>query len=95
MMDYKVAHDAEHAMRIEETYQGLPHGWIQWKGTGVCMDIYCICGHHSHIDAEFAYHVKCPKCKRVYSCNGHIELILLEKEPANCVIMDQSEIEND
>lgn len=21
-----------------------PHGWIQWKGTDVCVDIYCKCG---------------------------------------------------
>ena len=52
-----------------------PHGWIQWKGTGVCMDTYCICGHQSHIDAEFAYFYKCSECKRVYEINGHVEFI--------------------
>lgn len=38
------------------------HGWIQWKGTDVCMDVHCKCGEHSHLDAEFAYYIKCPKC---------------------------------
>ena len=86
----KEAVDKAKAWDIQETYQDKPHGWIQWKGTDVCMDIYCHCGYHSHIDAEFAYHVKCPKCGRVYFCNGHIELIALEVEPENCVIVGSS-----
>jgi hypothetical protein len=56
---------------------GKPHGWVQWKGTNVCMDVHCECGCHSHIDDEFVYNVKCPKCGRVYHVNGHVELVLL------------------
>ena len=52
-----------------------PHGWIQWKGTSVCMDAYCSCGFQSHVDAEFAYFFKCPECERVYEINGHVEFI--------------------
>jgi len=52
------------------------HGWIQFKGTNLCMDVYCKkCGHHSHIDATFAYYVQCPKCQSIYELNGHIQLI--------------------
>lgn len=65
----------------------LPRAWIQWKGTVVCMDIQCPCGHLGHVDAEFAYHVKCAACGKVYFCNGHIELIEITKEPEHCVIM--------
>jgi phage FluMu protein Com len=57
-----------------------PHGWIQWKGTDVCMDIHCKCGEHSHIDAEFVYFIQCPKCKTIYEVNGHVQLI--ERDPA-------------
>ena len=85
----KKAKNADEAFRIEEKYENEPHGWIQWKGTDVCMDVHCICGYLSHVDDEFAYNVKCPKCKRVYSCNGHIELIELEKEPDGCVSVGQ------
>jgi len=46
----------------------------------------------SHIDADFAYHVKCPKCGTVYMCNGHIELIELEQEPENCVISPELDV---
>ncbi len=81
MKTLKKAKDEHEAFEIQEKYEGSPHGWIQWKGTDVCMDVYCKCGHHSHIDADFAYRVKCPKCGTVYECNGHIELIELEKEP--------------
>lgn len=82
----KIAADKEEAWNMQDTQAGKPHGWILWKGTNVCMDVYCKCGEHSHIDAEFAYHVKCPACGTVYFCNGHIELIELKKEPENCVV---------
>lgn len=71
---------------IQETYEDKPHGWIQWKGTDVCMDVYCKCGAQYHIDETFAYNIKCPKCGTVYACNGHIEFIELEEEPEHCVI---------
>jgi hypothetical protein len=54
MTTNKKALNKDHAWKIQEKYTGLPHGWIQWKGTNVCMDVYCACGHHSHIDAKFA-----------------------------------------
>lgn len=43
-----------------------PHGFIQWKGTDVCMDLYCECGCHWHIDADFAYFTRCPRCGASY-----------------------------
>lgn len=57
-----------------------PRGWIQWKGTDVCMDVHCACGRISHVDGDFVYHVKCPHCGRVYFCNGNIELIEMEED---------------
>jgi len=82
----KKAITSDDAWGIQEMYKGNPHGWIQWKGTEVCMDIYCSCGKHSHIDADFAYYVECPSCGKIYFCNGHIELIELEKKPEQCVV---------
>jgi len=56
-----------------------PHGWIQWKGTDVCLDIHCSCGAHSHIDGDFMYFVQCPACKKIYEVNGNVQLI--ERDP--------------
>ena len=83
----KKAKTANDAFKIQETRKGQPHGWIQWKGTNVCMDIHCECGELTHIDADFSYHVKCGNCGIVYFCNGHIELIKLDQEPENCVVI--------
>ena len=58
-----------------------PHGWIQWKGTDVCMDVHCACGEHTHIDSSFTYHIKCGKCGQVYECDGHIKLHPMPFEP--------------
>lgn len=88
-MEHKKALNSSAAWNLQEQYVNKPHGWVQWKGTAVCMDIHCKCGHPSHIDAEFAYHVKCPKCGTVYMCNGHIELIELEEEPEQSVIVPE------
>jgi hypothetical protein len=70
----KKAKDSKAAWAIQETREGEPHAWIQWKGTDVCMDIHCACGVSSHIDTEFCYTVVCPECGSAYFCNGHIEL---------------------
>ena len=87
-------------MKIPKTHNDLPqgwkpHGWIQWQGTDVCMDIYCKCGYHSHIDAEFAFYVKCPYCGTVYECNGNIELIETvetEEIPNECIIKPEKDV---
>ena len=88
-MDYRNGHkkalNSDEAWKIQETHKGKPHAWIQWKGTDVCMDVYCKCGGQFHIDTMFAYHVKCLVCGTVYMCNGHIELIELEQEPSSYV----------
>lgn len=51
------------------------HGWIQWKGTNVCMDTHCICGYHGHVDKDFFYRYECPKCHRKYAVGQNIKLI--------------------
>ena len=78
---FKQAKNTDEAWNIQNDYKGEPHGWIQWKGTDVCMDIHCKCGTLSHIDGEFVYNVICPNCKTAYFCNGHIELIEIEEKP--------------
>jgi hypothetical protein len=87
----KKAKNRDEAWDMQETYEGKPHGWVQWKGTDVCMDIHCKCGLITHLDARFAYCVKCPSCGTVYMCNGHIELIELEETPDNYVISEIGE----
>lgn len=51
------------------------YGFIQWKGTDVCMDVNCSCGELSHVDGMFMYKVCCPACGRVYKCDDTIRLI--------------------
>lgn len=82
--DGKKARTSDDAWKIQETYAGKPHGWIQWKGTEVCIDLHCKCGAHCHFDGGFLYHWKCPHCSAVYMLNGHVEMIELEKEPEHC-----------
>lgn len=55
------------------------YGFIQWKGTDVCMDIKCKCGYGGHYDGDFFYHYKCPKCGRKYAIGQHVKLIELTK----------------
>jgi hypothetical protein len=51
-----------------------PHAFIQWKGTDVCMDCYCICGESFHVDDDFTYAVQCPYCERRYEMSAVIEM---------------------
>lgn len=54
---------------------------VQWKGTDVCLDWECECGSDWHVDAYFAYSVKCKDCGNVYALNPNIEMIRIIQEP--------------
>lgn len=62
-------------------------GWIQWKGTDVCMDLRCKCGLFSHIDCEFFYAFECPNCHTKYAVGQNIKLI--ELTPKQTTYMTQ------
>ena len=79
-----MSHDARFAREKEATkaIDAGPHGWVQWKGTNVCMDLHCACGAHGHIDYGFAYTVKCTICGRVYDVAGSVVLVEVPKDEA-------------
>jgi len=52
--------------------------FIQWKGTDVCMDWYCECGYHNHIDGDFYYDVECEKCHKIYVVGTEVKLYPLD-----------------
>lgn len=66
---------------LEPTPEG-PHGWIQWKGTNVCMDIHCGCDkvEHAHVDLDFFYFYECPGCHKKYKVGQYVSLIELDAE---------------
>lgn len=76
-MTHKKAKNYKEAWELQQTYTGQPHGWIQWKGTDVCMDVHCVCGAMTHIDDSHCYVIQCPECDRIYFLNGNIEFIEL------------------
>lgn len=57
-----------------------PNGWIQWKVTEVCMDLYCECGQSSHFDGDFFCFFECPHCNRKYSVGCYVKLHKLTDE---------------
>lgn len=62
---------------------GEAHGWIQWKGTDVCMDLHCKCGAHMHFDGDFFYNFQCPHCNRKYAVGQTVALIELTEDEAD------------
>lgn len=65
---------------VNEVLNEKPHGWIQFKGTDICLDVHCKCGNLTHIDGDFIYFLECSACGAVYELNGHIELIERTRE---------------
>lgn len=55
-------------------------GWIQWKGTNLCMDFHCVCGELTHVDDDFTYLLRCSKCKRVYWPQAWVNMVELTGE---------------
>lgn len=60
-----------------------PHGWVQWKGTSVCIDLYCECGHHGHYDGWFLYYWECSQCHKIWEVCGTV--LLCEPSPREAV----------
>lgn len=69
----------------QDNPKGDAHGWVQWKGTDVCMDVHCSCGHHGHVDCMFFYHYECPECHAKYAVGQNVKLIPLTDEQAKSV----------
>lgn len=65
--------------------KGEANGWIQWKGTDVCVDLHCKCGYDGHYDGSFLYFFECPACHAKYAVGQNIKLIPLTDEQANYV----------
>lgn len=85
-----------------QDFTGGVIGSIQWKGTNVCIDIHCACGHHSHFDGDFMYYFECPKCKKVYAAGTNIKMIPLNDEQltyvratSNCIKTVDYQVEDD
>lgn len=51
-----------------------PSAWIQWKGTEVCADLHCACGHHGHFDGMFLYFYRCPACAAAYALGSTVRM---------------------
>lgn len=69
------------------------YGWIQWKGTDVCIDIHCKkCNELTHFDGDFMYFITCVKCGTIYEANGHIELIEREIKDFDIDNIDQIKV---
>lgn len=83
----------EHRARMSEV-DPLPKegasGFIQWKGTSVCMDLTCRCGQGVHLcDKSFTYFWECLKCGEVYALSSYIRMVPLTEDhkayvKANC-----------
>ena len=74
-----------HPSLDRENEMDRPNGWIQWKGTDACIDLYCKCGEQFHYDGDFMYHVKCPYCGQVYEVGGHVKLYPMDYEPEGTI----------
>ena len=67
----------------------VPYGWIQWKGTDVCIDIWCKCGAVMHFDGSFMYYVQCLYCHQIWEMDGHIQMHPMSFDPGNVVQLDE------
>jgi len=60
--------------------------FIQWKGTQVCLDLYCSCSPREprHFDADFAYYLRCPACGAVYETGTQLKMrrLAADEQPA-------------
>jgi hypothetical protein len=75
MADNQEREILERCMGVDHTDAPAEHGWIQWKGTDVCIDLHCECGELGHFDGEHLYFWRCGKCKKAYYVGQVVKLI--------------------
>ncbi len=54
--------------------------YVQWKGTDICADLHCDCGHHTHVCGDFMYTAMCEKCEQHYRLDEHITITKVDKD---------------
>ena len=54
--------------------EDTPGCFIQWKGTDVCIDLYCPCGAMGHYNGGFLYAWKCPECQAVWEMGCEVRM---------------------
>lgn len=64
---------------------GRAHGFIQWKGTDVCIDLRCECGYHGHYDGLSLYFYRCPACLAGYALGQIVAMIRLNEDQVEYV----------
>jgi len=65
-----------------------PRGWIQYKGTDICVDLHCACGTHGHYDGDQMYFVRCKDCGRRYGVSQNVLLVELTDDVADAAEVD-------
>lgn len=76
-------------LEIEQSlFRDKPHGWIQWKGTDVCIDLHCTCGEHLYFDGFFLYYFTCPYCDRLWEMGTYILMYEVPAERREAVLKD-------
>ncbi len=73
---YNIDYNAEDRVLLEALRGGpeLTEGTtvnIQYKGTELCIDVYCKCGVEGHFDGFFANNIRCPACGDVFGLPFH------------------------
>ncbi len=61
----------------------MPSGYIQYKGSDICIDLECKCGWDDHFDGAFLFGFTCPKCGISYLLQDIIEFIETPKTQEN------------
>lgn len=51
-----------------------PRSFIQWKGTDVCIDLWCTCGTRLHFDGSHLYAWKCPHCSACWQMADRVAM---------------------
>lgn len=76
---------------------GDPCGWIQHKGSSLCIDMHCKCGYHGHLDSDFCYYYECPSCKTLYEVGSHVRLWEVDRSTvtANAYAIKTCELDHD
>lgn len=88
-MHDKVDQLNEHSHQVD-VHPDKGYASIQHKGSDLCMDVHCECGHHGHIDEAFCLYYQCQACQRVFIVGA---VLMLASVPEDLVLYVLGELD--
>ena len=64
-----------------------PYAFVQWNGTDVSADIYCLCGMSYRYDGGYFHKVTCGSCGKSWDVEPFLRLVPAAEDGVKAILL--------